>query len=434
MSRTVSAQSAAPAEPRAQDSTLTALIARATAVSPRLRASGARITAAQSRIGPAGSRPDPVLITGLQNFPVFRPGFTDEMTMKMIGVSQTLPFAGKQRLRRDAAVRDTDAMSALDLAARAELIVNVKTAWYELAWLDAALAVADRDRALSDDIAALALTRYDAGAGSQADVLTARVTAAKRRDDIAGLRAERVAALAGLNAMLDRPGDTPIAAAALPSQRTRGLIVDELPVLESRAASTARVDTLSPFLPLQVLQERAAQSNPTTIAQQRTIDAQAVRVSLARAEYRPDIDVSVQYGQRQRLPDMLTVQVAIPLRLQQRVKQAQSHAEARAEFAALEADRDLQRVATNVEIARLLSQAERLRAQLLLYTSDIQPQSSAGIAAALTNYRGSTGTLAQVLLAQSSALENEMTMARSRAMLARTVAALELAVGTEVLR
>ncbi len=403
------------------DPALTALIARATSANPRLRATAARTQAARARIGPAGSRPDPMLMSGLQNFPLFRPGFTDEMTMKMVGISQTVLFPGKQRLRREVAERDADAVVALDRVARAELVATVKAAWYEIAYLDAALELTRQQRTVLDGVAAVAMARYDAGAGSQADVLTARIDAAKLRDDELGLQAERTSSVATLNAQLDRASDTPVSTVTISARLRRAAMPDTLDAQRS------------PFPALSDLQMRAMQAAPILVGHQREIDAQTHRIALARMEARPDFDVVVQYGQRNRLPDMLTLQVAIPLRLQQRTNQGEVIASARAEAAALEAEHDTQRNEVYGTIASLLTSAERARARLALYQASVMPQRRAAVDAALASYRGNSGSLAQVLSAEAALLNDTMTAARALSEFAKSVAALELIVGSEVL-
>ncbi len=403
------------------DSALATVLARATLATPRLRATAARVAAARARIGPAGSRPDPMLMTGLQNFPLFAPGFTDGMTMKMVGISQTVLFPGKLRLRRDVAERDVDAVVAQDLAARADLVAAVKAAWYDLAYIDAALALTRQQRVTLDGVADIALARYNAGAGSQADVLTARIEAAKLLDEENGLSAQRTSTVALLNALIDRASDAPVEP-VLVSARVR------------RAAMADSLQVRPPSLPaLRDLQMRAMQGGPMLIGHQREIDVQIRRVALARIDARPDFDVLVQYGQRNRLPDMVTVQVAIPLRLQQRTKQGEVIAAARADVAALEAEHDAQRNEVNATIARLLSAAERARARLALYATSVIPQRRAAVDAALAAYRGNSGALAQVLSAQAAMLSDRTTLARTLSDFAKSFAAIELVVGSEVL-
>src|SRR5688572_27635510 len=76
------------------DVELDSVVRLATETSPAVRAALARVEAARARIGAAGARPDPMLMAGVQNFPVSEPGFRDFMTMKMVGLEQTLPYPG----------------------------------------------------------------------------------------------------------------------------------------------------------------------------------------------------------------------------------------------------------------------------------------------------------------------------------------------------
>ncbi|HEU0302817.1 MAG TPA: TolC family protein, partial [Longimicrobium sp.] len=156
------------------------LVARALAAHPRLRAAQARLDAARGRVAPAGARPDPMLMAGIQNLPVSRPGFSaDEMTMKMVGVSQTFPYPGKLPLARAVAEREADAAAAELEAARLEVRREVLDAWYELAFIDRALEIVERNRSTLAALVAATEVRYGAGTGSQQEVLRARLEATR---------------------------------------------------------------------------------------------------------------------------------------------------------------------------------------------------------------------------------------------------------------
>jgi hypothetical protein len=83
---------------------LDSLIALAVATSPTIHAANSRVGAAAARVQPASTLPDPMLMLGLINQPLgsmvatsvsggamASAGGPDPMTMRMIGVSQTLP-------------------------------------------------------------------------------------------------------------------------------------------------------------------------------------------------------------------------------------------------------------------------------------------------------------------------------------------------------
>ncbi|NUQ20998.1 MAG: TolC family protein, partial [Gemmatimonadaceae bacterium] len=101
---------------------LDSLVALALRTSPALRAARSRVDAASARVAPAGARPDPMFMAGIQNFPLSDPGFGDFMTMKMIGVSQTIPYPGKLRRRTVIAEREAEAARASADAAERALV------------------------------------------------------------------------------------------------------------------------------------------------------------------------------------------------------------------------------------------------------------------------------------------------------------------------
>ncbi len=117
------------------------LVAAVLAVSPSVRAAAARVDVARARVAPAAAPPDPMLMVGLVNqslgkMPATSPmggtasstGGPDPMTMRMVGVEQTLPYPGKLALRRQAAERELDASRAALDAARRQVVRDVKEA------------------------------------------------------------------------------------------------------------------------------------------------------------------------------------------------------------------------------------------------------------------------------------------------------------------
>jgi len=69
------------------------------------RAAAARYMAiaASRKVGPAGAWDDPMLMIGVTNLPTTWSFTEDMMTMKMVGLSQTIPYAGQKDLAAAAA-------------------------------------------------------------------------------------------------------------------------------------------------------------------------------------------------------------------------------------------------------------------------------------------------------------------------------------------
>src|SRR5205085_4523152 len=196
---------------------LDSLIRYALAMSPGVRAAGAHVEALRHRLGPAAAWPDPVLMLGLQNQPLGRgpamlpaqgtptAGGPDPMTMRIVGISQTIPFPGKTALQRSVALRVVDEATATLETARQQVVRDVRAAYYELAFLDRALGIVDENQSLLGSVIRTTEARYSVGQATQPDVLNARVEATRLAETASTYLEQRRAALARLNALLDRP-------------------------------------------------------------------------------------------------------------------------------------------------------------------------------------------------------------------------------------
>ena len=243
---------------------------------------------------------------------------------------------------------------------------------------------------------------------------------------------QRRAAQARLNEALDRYSETPIAPLRVPERIARlaapasaGAVRFVSPALGARAAG-------SPLPPLETLEAIAVGSSPALAEQQAMIAAQAARVELARLDVRPDFDVSLRYGQRDGMPDMVSATVGVPLPLNRRRRQDQELAAARAELAAQEAGLHVVRNQVRLDVARLHSELERARTQLAIYMSAILPQARASLESATASYQVGRVDLLAVMDAQATLFNYETEYHRLLSDFARQLAELERVVGREV--
>ena len=422
-------------EPAAVDvSTLDSLIARALVTSPSIRAATARLDAARAHVAPAGLRADPMLMVGVQNLPVSDPGFRDDMTMKMLGISQSVPYPGKLRLQRRTAEHELTAAHAGVDQARLVVARELRSAYYDLIFTDQALEIVRRNQEMLAALIPVSEAHYSSGTGAQADVLRLRVEAARLADEATVLSEERRAALARLNAALNQPSDVPIGRPTIPERIRRAAVRDSArsitfvsPALGSRVAN-------SPIPTLDSLQSLAIRQNPALRAHEAMIAAQATRAELARKEHLPDFDLSLQYGQRDRFVDMVSAIVSIPLPLQKGRKQDAQAAEVRSELAALEAEHHTMRNELAAKVVELHGALERGRSQLALYVKAILPQARAALSSATTGYQVGRVDFISLLEAQATVFQYETQYHRALTDFAKTLALLEEQVGSEVLR
>lgn len=413
---------------------LDSLVAQALAINPTIHAAAARVKAAQMRIGPAGARPDPMLMAGVENLPISKPGFSDFMTTKMVGISQTFPFPGKLSLQTRAATDEVTAVRAALEAARLDVAAQVKEAYYDLAFADRALDIVRRNQAVVTNLISVSQARYTTGTGTQADVLRARTETANLDDAASAFAEQRRAALARLNAVLDRPSDTPVEAPAIPARVVRAAVADSAAHVHFTADALGARAADSPLLPLDSLQMLAAANSPVIHEHIARIAADRARLELARKASLPDVSIALSYGQRQGFTDMVSATVSVPIPLQKGRKQDAEVAGAYAELAALEAQHHQMVNALNAEVATQVSDVERARTALALAKRAILPEAQATLASATASYQVGRLDFAAVMDAQASVFNTETAYYRSLTDFAKSLAELERTVGAGVLR
>ena len=428
-------------------SDLSRLVQIALTANPGIRAAQSRLDAARKRIVPAGLPSDPTLMAGIVNLPLgrMRSGATqhgqpaatsgpDEMTMRMVGIEQMLPYPGKLSLRRRVAEREADALSAALAVSQRQLVRDVKSAYYDLAFTDQALSIVKRNADVLGSLIKVTEARYGVGVAGQQDVLKARVEATRLAETAVTLSEQRRATLARLNTLLDRQTDTPVEQPTIPESVTRAAVSSSADRIRFTSTALGARAADSPLPSVSALQETAVSESPEIRENDAMIAAQVARLELARKDVLPDFDLSLQYGQRGGgLPDMVTALVSVPLPVFKGRKQNQLVSEAAAQVDALGADRAQRQNVLRAEVARLVSQLERSRSQLALYVKALLPQAHASLTSATASYQVSRVEFLTVLDNQATVFNYETEYFRALSDFAKNLAELERVVGKEVI-
>lgn len=431
-------------EPPAPDSLdLAALVAEAREANPEIRAAAERVAAARARFEAAGVPPDPRLGIGLVNALVSDPLSTEDfMTMRMIQVGQVFPFPGKLSVERRAARWGLTAAEFAKQAAVRDVVAEVAQAYYELYFLDRANEVVARNRELLGDFAAVTEARYRVGTGVQPDVLKAQVEGTRLGDELLMLSERRAAALARLNALLDRSASTPIERPTLPERVERAVIPEPgLAVRFTAAALEPGTGDAGPIPSLADLQQLGERHNPTLRSHEARIEEQRALAELADKAALPDFDVMFGYGQRggsdagpSDREDMVTLMVSAPLPIFKGRKQGPLAAAEQADVAALEAEhRDLVNE-IHAQVAALHASLARTRQRIALAREGILPQARAALESAVAGYPVATVDFLTLLDNQVTLFRHELDYVRLLADFGRDLTELERVVGTEVLR
>lgn len=147
----------------------------------RIKAAAFMEEAARQEVGPAGAWDDPMLMLGVQNLPSSFRFNEDMMTMKMIGLSQRLPYAGDKGLQAKSKRALAEAAAEERNQTALDLIAAAKTAYVELYYHQRVIADLERQRELSEQIAVSVRSRVEANLAGM-DELNASLAAMWRLD------------------------------------------------------------------------------------------------------------------------------------------------------------------------------------------------------------------------------------------------------------
>lgn len=412
---------------------LDSLVQWAVAHNPRLTAARERVRAAEARVAPAGAHPDPVLSLSVRNFPVSDPGFDDFMTMKSVGLSQRFSYPGKRSLAQEVAHQGVLVAIAAFEDLRLDVVRGVRSAYYELAFLERALEVVARHSQVLSGLVLAADTRYGVGTGGLEDVLSAQVETAALADEAFRLTERRRGALAELNRLLDRPPATTVASFEIPEGVVSVAVRSPARVSFVSLSQGARVVD-SPLRPLEELLATVAAKNPTVELHRARIEAQRARVELAQRAHLPDVDIALSYGQRDGRSDMVSLSIALPLPFNRGIRQDALSAAAEAELAALEAEQRGHVNTLQARVTELHADLERDRSRLALLTAGVLPQGTAALRAALVGFQVARTDFLTVLMSQATLFQYETNFHRTLTDFAQNLAEIERLVGEEVLR
>jgi cobalt-zinc-cadmium efflux system outer membrane protein len=376
-----------------------------------IAAARAESEAAQQRIAPAASLEDPMLEVGLINAPLPFSLRRDDMTMKMLGLSQKLPYPGKRDLRHSVAIA-----SAASVAHAVDETVNRVQRDVRVAYEELRLAVtAQRFVAATLDtlkqLASIAAARYAVGQATPSDALQAQAQVVRMQQELLRLGQQEAMRRADLRRLLGRHDDD--AASITP---TRALLLD------------------LPAAP-EVLQRTAEQQRPQLQSLGSLIEKSDREVELARREYYPDFEVRFSYAQRERMLDgtarddmvSLTVAVNLPLWRQSRLgpRVAEAHAIRRQAASLAEG----QRLETRALLETQLAAERQLRESAVLYRATLMPQTDAAFDSALAAYRVGRVDFLTLLEARMKVYETALGEAEAIAAHNKAIAEIDLLTG-----
>ncbi|MDE0271960.1 MAG: TolC family protein [Gammaproteobacteria bacterium] len=397
------------------DHRLAALIAEALDRNPSIHEALLDSQAAHHRIPQATALPDPTLsFTWHAEPPQTRVG----PQRAGVSVSQRIPWFGKRADRGAVARKLAEAHDETAALRRAEVVRQVKFAYYDLAYLDSAVRITQREEDVLRLYESLAQSRYAQGVGLQQAVvrLQAEITRVlSRLDKFLQQRAEIEAALNGLR---DRPEHEPVAEARLESLPT--VDIDE-----------------------QRLHQLGRAQRPEVRAARLRIASEEDNVRLARRKYWPDLTLAAAWGaigQRRDEAGRLapprdngkdtasfTVGITVPLR-QSQYRAAEREAAARLQAAKAAYRRTVNEVDTQVRAAgvRLAMIGERIA----LFERALLPQAEQALHSTESAYSAGRIGVLDLLDSEEALLDARLELARLKSDYMQALADMERAIGS----
>jgi len=377
-----------------------------------LEAAYHRWQAALAEIPRAASPPQPRLTYGY---------FISEVETKVgpqqhrIGLSQSLPWPSKLSSRRRIGEHAAAAAQAEYESARQELLLRVKSVYFDLYYLEAAIAVTEENVLLLRSLERVILARYRSGDLPHSTLIRAQVELGKLEDRLASLRERRRPAAAAMNALLNRPTDSRV---SFP----RSLPESNLNVHQDRLSS--------------LLENR----NPELLAARHRVDKQDEAAGLAGRSAWPDLVVGVDYlvtghsdpaGTPDSGKDPIIAMLGISLPLWRGRIRGESAAGRSSQVAAASQYAD-RRLLLQAELESALYGYRDAGRQVRLYGEELLPKATQSLEVTRQSFEAGRSDFSTFVDAQRLLLEFSLQLERARVEKARSLARIEGLVATPV--
>jgi outer membrane protein, heavy metal efflux system len=344
----------------------------------------------------------------VQQFAVGSPGpfagYTNsEFAYIGLGASQEIPYPGKRGLRGQVANREADVRRVQIESVRRTVTDKLKTAYFQLAYLQQTLSVLERNAQVLKDVEQIVESRYRVGQGNQQEVLKAQLQSTKILQEITMHHREVGQLEAQLKQLLNRPQESPD--------------IQTEPLAERTITYTAS-DLLS----------LTKHQNPNVKAQEAMLAKSDSQVELAKKEFHPDFTVQYMYQNTDRkFRDYYMAGISITLPNRGRRKAELAEAEANRDQANKQLEAEVQQRLAEVQDQYVVAQTST--EQLKIYKDGLIPQSNVAFQSALASYQSNRQDFETLLSSFTDVLNLEIEYQRELAEHEVALARLEMLTG-----
>ena len=281
-----------------------------------------------------------------------------------LGFSQDIPYLGKLRLRGEIAKKDADVSQQQYESVRRTVLTEVKTAYFQLAYLAKRSAILEDDRQLLQQVVQAAEARYRSGMGNQQEIIQAQLQRTKLLREITENELEQGKIQADLKQLLHR-------AQSSPDVKTQEL------------AETAATHSYEELL------AAAKTNNPEIAGAQKMVEKQGLQVDLAKKDFYPDFNLQYMWQRTDptqfRAYYMVTFGVRVPI--YRKRKQQPELAQAQTDQNRARSEYEVQSQHVAFELRQQYLDAEKSEELLKIYREGLIPQARAELQAGLAAYQ-----------------------------------------------
>ena len=303
---------------------------------PALNAAAASRDAAAAEVEIAGALPDPQFEASFEDIDREHNGpLPESLGSIFYKVDQTFPLGGKRTLRREVAKADVAAAATERDQTLLDLTAQMTTAFAQRYLVILTAKTIEQEGDTLRDLAEIAKQRYAQGLGRQQEAIEADAELATLDIALADAERDRAVAVGRINALLGRPGDSPLVPPLA------------LPTIPNAAA-----------LNVSDLIARAQGRSPALAARNAAIQGATASNELANRNWYPDLTVGVSLVDEDRDISGYEARIGFNIPLQWGLREAQQ-GQARAKLAEAKA----RAAASRVELSGAVVEAlQNLRA------------------------------------------------------------------------
>jgi len=334
-----------------------------------------------------------------------------------LALAQTFPWFGKLSLRGSVAFQASEMERQKYEAAKLKLFYQVKSAYAEYYYLARAISITSENLTLMKYLESVARNNYSAGLASYSDVIKAQVEIGKLEDRIETLKELRGPIVARLNAALNRPEKAPL-------PWPQSLPVENVHITDEQLFSWLKGE------------------NPNLKAKTFQMAKEKAAIDLAKKSYFPDVTVGVEWvdtdealksGTKDSGKDPVIAMVSVNLPIWHGKYRAEKQ-EAEARFRA--AQKEHKNIENNLlaEAKMALYKFQDAERKISLYRDTLIPKTKQSLEVSLESFKGGEATFLDIIDAQRTLLEFQLSMERSIADRAIRLAELAMIVGKDIPR